>query len=88
MMLPTDEFDLLIGTASHAVDLSAADRLADGYALLLGGLARALECQSAGEPFGAELVARWCWVCEWYSGRYGVTPAAGPKAPAPRLRRA
>jgi hypothetical protein len=75
-MLPRNEFDLLIGTASRAVDLAAADRLADGYALLRAGLTRALGCESAGKPFGAELVARWCWVSEWYSGRYGVTPAA------------
>jgi hypothetical protein len=75
VMLPTDEFDLLIGTASRAIDLAAANGLADGYALLRAGLARALGCESAGKPFGGELVARWCWVCEWYSGRYGVTPA-------------
>jgi hypothetical protein len=83
-MLPTDEFDLLIGTASRAVDLAAEDRLSDGYALLLSGLTRALECQSAGKPFGAVLVARWCWVCEWYSGRYGVTPAPAGACALPR----
>lgn len=71
-MLPANEFDLLTMTAGKAIDLAAAGRLADGYAALRAGLTRALECQSAGQPFGAELVARWCWACEWYSGRYGV----------------
>jgi hypothetical protein len=84
VMLPTDEFVRLVGIAGRAVDLAAEDRLAEGYALLLSGLTRALECESAGKPFGAELVARWCWVCEWYSGRYhgagvrGVHVAANP----------
>ena len=71
-MLPADEFEFLTMTAGQAVDLAAAGRLADGYAALRAGLTRALECQSAGEPYGAELVGQWCWVCEWYSGRYGV----------------
>ena len=71
-MLPAHEFDLLTKTAGEALDLAAAGRLTEGYAALRAGLTRALECESAGEPFGAELVARWCWVCEWYSGRYGT----------------
>jgi hypothetical protein len=81
-MLPADEFELLTTTAGKAIDLAAEGRLADGYAALRAGLTRALECQSAGEPHGAELVARWCWVCEWYSGRYGVPRE---KAMPPRM---
>jgi hypothetical protein len=75
MPLPC-ETDALIRTLAAAVDRAGEGKLAEGYAALRAGLARALEIQGGGARGGDELVARWCWACEWFSGRYGVLAGA------------
>jgi hypothetical protein len=64
--------EVLIRTIAAAIDGAAEGNLAEGYAALRVGLERALERRARGERGGNEEVARWCWACEWSSGRYGV----------------
>jgi hypothetical protein len=69
-MLPSDEWLVLIDTLATAIDRAGEGKLAEGYAALQAGLTRALEQQGRGQPGSAEAVARWCWACEWFAGRY------------------
>ena len=68
--LPSDERLALIDTLATAIDRAGEGKLAEGYVALQAGLTRALEQQGRGKPGSAETVARWCWACEWFSGRY------------------
>ena len=70
-MLPPHEIHALTQSLAAAIDRAGEGKLADGYAVLQEGLARALESEGRGEPGGDERVARWCWAGEWFSGRYG-----------------
>jgi hypothetical protein len=69
-MLHPDERLAVIDTLATAIDRAGDGKLADGYAALQAGLTRALERQSRGEWGSDEAVARWCWACEWFAGRY------------------
>jgi hypothetical protein len=69
-MLPFDEWLALIDTLAMAIDRAGEGKLAEGYAVLQTGLTRALEQQGRGTPGSAAAVARWCWACEWFAGRY------------------
>jgi hypothetical protein len=56
---PSDETDAFLLTVKDAFDLAAEGNAADGFERLLAGFRRAEELRHAGEPFGAELAARW-----------------------------
>jgi hypothetical protein len=60
----------LIDTLTTAIDRAGERKLGEGYAALQAGLTRALEQQGRGQPGSDEAVARWCWACEWFAGRY------------------
>jgi hypothetical protein len=69
-MLSRDERLALIDILAMAIDRAGEGKLAEGYAALQAGLTRALEQQGRGKPGSDEAVARWCWACEWFAGRY------------------
>jgi GNAT superfamily N-acetyltransferase len=74
----------VVRTLAAAIDRAGEGKLAEGYAALQAGLAQALERQSRGERGSDAAVARWCWACEWFAGRYGVQRARNEERAAMR----
>lgn len=59
-------------TMAEAQDLALEGKAADGYAALVGGLARVVEAEEDGEPWAAELAGRWREACELFAEQHGI----------------
>ena len=57
--LPEAELEAFLLTAAEAADLGSAGEVFDGYRCLLAGVERPEELREDGEPWAAELVARY-----------------------------
>ena len=57
--LPESELNAFLLTVTEAADLGSDGEALNGYRCLLGGMERAEELQEDGEPWAAELIARY-----------------------------
>lgn len=69
--VPPVEEDNLLLTYADAMELAEADDVAGGRDLLVGGLSRAEDLETAGEEWGEALVIRYRRAIRRYSEEYG-----------------
>ena len=66
------ELNAFLITATEAADLGSAGQVLDGYRCLPAGQERAREAQEFGEPWAAELVARYTLALRRYGEEWGL----------------
>jgi hypothetical protein len=69
MLIPAEEAERLAAAVFDALELAHDGQPAEGYTVLLAGLARA---QAGAEEWGPDLVERWEWAVEVYAQRWGI----------------
>jgi len=72
--LPRNEQQTWEMSVFEANDMAGVGEVDDGHRCLEGGLARALELEEDGEPWGPELVTRYRNALAEYEARWGAGP--------------